>query len=409
MSLSIPGKTVFQTWRDHDLFSGLSVFLVAVPLCLGLAVASGAPPQAGLLTGIIGGLVVATLSRSPLAISGPEAGLVALTAVGIGILGSFESFLLAVIAAGLIQISLGVFKLGPWIHYIPSTVMQGMISGLGLILIGKQIPLVLGASISLQDLTRSNFSIPVTLLSLACFTLYLLLKRKSSAPLKIPLSLWVVLIGSLLAGILTTYSWISPEAITRIQIPTNIFSDFKIPHWSRLLEFQIWKVGIPLGLLASLEALLCVKAIDKRDVLNRKTPLNRELIAQGVGNIFCGLLGAIPLTAVIVRSSVNVDAGARTRLSFYTEGCLLLLAVLIFPWVLNYIPLFTLGVVLIFTGYNLTLPSVYRDLWREGWKTFIPFVSTVFGVLAAGLLIGILIGLIAFFLINGNSFKHSKY
>lgn len=401
MSLSIPGKTLFQTWRDHDLFSGLSVFLVAIPLCLGLAVASGAPAQAGLLAGIIGGLVVASLSRSALAISGPEAGLVALTAAGIMTLGSFESFLLAVIAAGLIQISLGVFKVGPWIHYVPISVMKGMISGLGLILIGKQIPAALGTSVSLQDLTQSSISIPVTLLSLGCFTLYLLLKRKSSAPLKIPLSLWVVIIGSLLTTTLTTYSWISAEAVTRIQIPSNIFSDFKIPHWSRLLELQIWKVGIPLGLLASLQALLCVKAIDKRDVLNRETPLNRELIAQGIGNVFCGLLGAIPLTAVIVRSSVNVDAGARTRLSFYTEGCLLLLAVLIFPWVLNCIPLFTLAVVLIFTGYNLTLPSIYRDLWREGWRTFVPFLLTVLGVLSFGLLYGVLIGIIFAFMIQG--------
>lgn len=401
MSLSIPGKTIIQTWREHDFFAGLSVFLVAVPLCLGLAVASGAPAQAGLLTGIIGGLVVATLSRSALAISGPEAGLVAVTAAGIATLGSFESFLLAVLAAGLIQIGLGIFKLGSWIHYVPSTVMKGMIAGLGLILIGKQIPVALGASASFQDLTLSSISIPVAILSLSCFALYLLLKRRSIVPLRLPLSLWVVFIGSLLTALIATFSWVSPGTITRVQIPPNVFSDIHLPNWSRLTEFQIWEVGIPLGLLASLEALLCVKAIDKRDVLNRETPLNRELIAQGVGNIFCGLLGAIPLTAVIVRSSVNVDSGARTRLSFYTEGCLLLLAILIFPWALNYIPLAALAVVLIFTGYNLTLPSIYQDLWRQGWKAFVPFMVTVLGVLLAGLLTGVFFGLVVAFMIHG--------
>ncbi len=402
MSLSIPGKTVFQTWRDHDFFSGLSVFLVAIPLCLGLAIASGAPPQAGLLTGVIGGFVVASLSRSSLAISGPEAGLVAITAAGIATLGSFESFLLSIIAAGLIQISLGIFKLGSWINYVPLTVMKGMIAGLGLILIGKQIPVALGASalVAIQNLTLVNISIPAVILSLCCFAFYLILKKKSSAPLGLPLSLWVVFLGSLLSVVILKFSSISSEAIVRVQIPPNIFSGIKFPEWSRLTELKIWQVGVPLGIFASLEALLCVKAIDKRDILNRKTPLDRELVAQGVGNIFCGILGAIPLTAVIVRSAVNVDAGARTRLSFFTEGLLLLLAILLFPWALNYIPQATLAIVLIFTGYNLTLPSIYRDLWHQGWKSFAPFVATVLGVLITGLLNGVLIGLIVTFLIE---------
>lgn len=398
MSLSIPGKTKLQTWLDHDLASGLAVFLVAVPLCLGLSLASGAPLYAGLLTGIVGATVVASISRSPLAISGPEAGLVGITVASIAALGSYSLFMTAVFAAGLCQILFGILRLGKWVERVPQSVLKGMIAGLGLILIGKEIPIVLGIkeSIAWYRIPWTSISGSTLVLSGCCFVLYLIIK-KINLPLKrIPISLWVILLGVGLSLILPAFN-----AVPKVEIPMNIFAAIEPPSLGPLMaSFDVWQVGIPLAILASLEALLCVRVIDQKDPLGRTTPLNRELVAQGGGNMVCALLGALPLTAVIVRSSVNVESGARTRLSFLTEGVLLILTILFFPWALNYIPHATLGVILIFTGYNLTHPSIFKDQWQQGKHAWLPFAVTLVGVLGFSLLTGVIIGLAVATIVN---------
>jgi len=336
-------------WFKHDLPAGLSVFLVALPLCLGIALASGAPLYAGILSGIIGGLVVSLVSGSQLAVSGPAAGLTTLVSASIISLGDYKLFLLAVIIAGLFQVVLGVLKLGSIANYFPSSVIKGMLAAIGIILISKQIPLALGydkpdfwTSGFVQLFSADNFlgnlesfnhhitrgAILITLISLA---ILIFLNQPKAKKLKvIPAPLLVVIIGIIVNIIFTNIaSDFSLRQAQLVNLSSNIFADITFPDFSMILSSsEIWKYGILIGLLASLETLLCVEAIDKLDKRNRITPVNRELIAQGIGNMTCGLLGAIPMTAVVVRGSANVHAGARTKLSAFTHGLFLLLAVL---------------------------------------------------------------------------------
>lgn len=414
-------------WLRNDLAAGLSVFLVALPLCLGIALASGAPLYSGLLSGIIGGIVVAAISGSSLAVSGPAAGLTTLVAASIISYGDFRIFLLSVIVAGFFQLLLGLLKWGAIANFFPSSVIKGMLAAIGIILISKQIPLALGYdqpdfwTSGFIDLFTSknflgniqNFSHHITLSSIiiTAYSLAAMLLMQKIFPKmmdKIPAPLLAVLIGVIMnyVFILVLPSMaLKPSQL--VHIPSNIFSNIKFPDFSYLFSnTQIWKNGISIGLLATLETLLCIEAIDKLDKHNRITPVNRELIAQGCGNILCGLLGAIPLTAVVVRGSANVDAGGRTKLSAITHGIFLMLAVLFIPFALNKIPYASLAAILLVTGYNLTKPKLYINMWHLQWKQFLPFLFTIIVILATDLLIGVSIGLvISLYFIIQNNFK----
>ena len=414
-------------WLRHDLPAGLSVFLVALPLCLGIALASGAPLYAGLLSGIIGGLVVALVSGAQLAVSGPAAGLTTLVAASIISLGDYKLFLLAVIVAGLFQLLLGVLKLGDIANYFPSAVIKGMLAAIGIILISKQIPLALGydkpdfwTSGFLNLFSSKNFlgniesfnhhiTIGAMLISVVSLVIIILLQQPFAKKLKmIPTPLLVVVTGIIINILFTnSASGFSLRQTQLVNIPSNIFASITFPEFSKFFSnIEIWKDGLIIGLLATLETLLCIEAIDKLDRRNRITPVNRELIAQGVGNMVCGLLGAIPMTAVVVRGAANVDAGGRTKLSAFTHGLFLLLAVLLIPFVLNRIPYASLAAILLSTGYNLTKPKLFRNMWSLGWKQFLPFVFTILVILCTDLLIGVSIGLlISVYFIIQNNFK----
>ncbi len=414
-------------WLRHDLPAGLSVFLVALPLCLGIALASGAPLYSGLLSGIIGGILVSLVSGSQLAVSGPAAGLTALVSASIISLGDFKVFLLAVTVAGLFQLSLGLLKLGAIANYFPSSVIKGMLAAIGIILISKQIPISLGYDQpdfwtsgflnlfsprhflgNIKDFNHHITRGPI-IISLSSLVILSLLQLPAYKKWKIiPAPLIVVVLGVILNFLFSFSSiGITLKMTQLVNIPNNLFTNIALPDIRQLLAHrQIWEDGIVLGLLASLETLLCVEAIDKLDKRNRITPVNRELIAQGVGNLTCGMLGALPLTAVVVRGAANVDAGARTKLSAFTHGLFLLLAVLVFPSLLNKIPFASLSAILIITGFNLSKPRLYLNMWTLGWKQFLPFILTIIVILSTDLLIGVSIGLlISIYFIVSNNFK----
>lgn len=414
-------------WLKHDLPAGLSVFFVALPLCLGISLASGAPLYAGLISGIVGGIMVSLISGSPLSVSGPAAGLSTVVAASIISLGDYKLFLLTVIIAGLFQLLLGILKFGAIANYFPSSVIKGMLAAIGIILISKQIPLAIGydqpdfwtsgfpqlfqAHSLLGNFQEFNYHISrgailITSISLA---ILLLLKYRPVKSIKIiPATLIAVIIG-VIANILFTgaTSSFSLKSTQLVNIPNNIFSNIIFPDFSQLFSnHQIFKDGILIGMLATLETLLSIEAIDKLDIHNRITPVNRELIAQGVGNITCGLLGAIPITAVVVRGSANIDSGARTKQSSITHGVFLLLAVLLVPFLLNWIPYATLAAILMFTGYNLTKPRLYKNMWSLGMRQFIPFMFTIIVILSTDLLLGVSIGLlISIYFIIQNNFR----
>jgi len=411
-------------WIKYDLPAGLSVFLVALPLCLGIALASGAPLYSGILSGIIGGIVVSVVSGSQLAVSGPAAGLSTVVAASIVSLGGFHVFLLAVIVAGLFQIVLGLLRLGSIANYFPSAVIKGMLAAIGILLISKEIPFALGYDRPdfwhsgflqlfnyksfmehFQDLSlhTARITILITIVSLAAMSF---LQRTKNKKLKIiPAPLVVVLLGVLINFVFIQMNVASLKPAQLVNIPSNIFNQISFPDFSQFFSSsQIWKDGAIIGLLATLETLLCIEAIDKLDEHNRISPVNRELVAQGVGNVACGLLGAIPITAVIVRGAANVDAGARTKLSAFTHGLFLLLAVAFLPFALNKIPNASLAAILLVTGYNLTKPKLYKNMWQLGSKQFLPFILTILVILATDLLVGVSIGLLlsTFFIIRNN-------
>jgi MFS superfamily sulfate permease-like transporter len=413
-------------WLKHDLPAGLSVFLVALPLCLGIALASGAPVYAGLLSGIIGGLLVSLISGSQLAVSGPAAGLTTIVAASIISLGDFKVFLLAVIVAGFFQLLLGILRLGSIAYYFPSAVIKGMLAAIGIMLISKQIPLALGydqpdfwSSGFLNLFSTENFlgniqklSHHITrgavLITVVSLVLLIILRLPAVKGFKIlPAPLLVVVVGILLNEGLSKTSGTGFGPTQLVSIPDNVFGNISFPDLSLLFsKGGIWKDGLIIGLLATLETLLCIEAMDKLDRRNRITPVNRELVAQGVGNITCGLLGAIPITAVVVRGAANVDAGGRTKLASFTHGLFLLLAVLLVPFLLNRIPYASLAAILIITGYNLANPRLFRNMWSLGWKQFIPFMITILVILATDLLVGVSIGLlISTYFIVRNNFK----
>jgi MFS superfamily sulfate permease-like transporter len=412
-------------WLKYDLPAGMSVFFVAIPLCLGIALASGAPIYSGLLSGIIGGVLVSMISGSQLSVSGPAAGMSTVVAASIISLGDYRVFLVAVIIAGLFQLILGLMKLGGIANYFPSSVIKGMLAAIGIILISKQIPLVLGYD--QPDFWTSGFpqlfsdghffgniknfnfhltrgSIFITTVSLAVL---IILQQSFAKKLKIlPSALLVVIFGIIANYIFSSLtSNYQLKETQLVHIPANLFQNIMFPDFSKTFTNpNILKYGIIIGLLASLETLLCVEAIDKLDKHNRITPVNRELVAQGIGNIACGLLGAIPLTAVVVRGAANVDAGGRTKMSAFTHGIFILIAVLLLPFLLNMIPLASLATILLITGFNLTKPKLFKNMYSLGWKQFLPFIITIIVILSTDLLIGVSIGLILsiYFIVREN-------
>lgn len=408
----------------HDLSAGLSVFLVALPLCLGIALASGAPLYAGLLSGIIGGIVAGSISGSQLAVSGPAAGLTTLVAASIISFGDYKIFLLIVIVAGAFQLLLGLLKLGAIANYFPSAVIKGMLAAIGIILISKQIPLALGYDrpdfwttgfpelFSSKNIAGhvSEFNDHITrgsvIIAIASLAVLILLQQPFAKKLSIiPAPLFAVITGVLINAALNATNTFHLKTSQLVNIPSDVFANISFPDISKIFSrIEIWKDGITVGMLATLETLLCIEAIDKLDRHNRITPVNRELVAQGIGNITCGFLGAIPITAVVVRGSANVDAGAKTKMAGITHGIFLLLAVLFIPFLLNQIPYASLAAILLVTGYNLAKPKLFRNMYSLGWKQFLPFILTIIIILATDLLIGVSIGLLlsVYFIIRNN-------
>jgi MFS superfamily sulfate permease-like transporter len=380
-----------------------------------------------LISGIIGGIVVSLISGSHLSVSGPAAGLTTLVASAIISLGDYKIFLLCVVIAGLFQLLLGAFRLGIFASYFPSSVIKGMLAAIGIILISKQIPIALGydhpdfwtsaasglisfgnESTGFQNF-GNTFSYNVIVITLLSLSALILLQLPFAKKLKfIPAPLIAVLVGVLANYILTaTGSGFELGKDKLVNIPDNIFQNIATPDFSMLMKNpSIWVYGIIIGLLATLETLLCVEAVDKLDHHNRITPPNRELVAQGIGNMLCGICGAIPMTAVVVRGAANANAGAKSKLSSFTHGIFLLLAVLLVPFALNSIPYASLAAILLITGFNLTKPKLYVSMWRLGMKQFLPFIITIVVILSTDLLIGVCIGLlISIYFIVQNNFK----
>ncbi len=417
----MPNPSLFEAAQDYlkDLLSGLIVFLVALPLCLGIALASGAPLFSGILSGIIGGVVVGLLSGSKTSVSGPAAGLTAIVAAQIRDLGAFETFLLAVVFAGILQILLGLMRAGSLSAYFPTSVIQGLLGAIGVILILKQLPHLLGhdtdpeGQMAFEQPDHENtfteigklFSgeihqgaIVVGLCSLAVLLCWDRFKKLKSSP--IPAALLVVFSGIAMKLYLDRIggAWKIEESHL-VQIPVakdlvQLQSFLPLPDWSQWNNAKVYIAGGIICLVASLETLLNLEAVDKLDPLKRVSPSNRELVAQGIGNTLCGLLGGIPVTSVIVRSSVNINAGAKTKLSAVFHGVLLALCVLAIPTWLNEIPLAALAAILLHTGLKLVHPKLFARMWSAGSCQFIPFIATLVGIVLTDLMVGVSIGLV---------------
>ena len=413
-------KTLFKELKS-DLPASIVVFFVAVPLCLGIALASGAPLFAGIIAGIVGGIVVGIASGSPLGVSGPAAGLAVIVLSAITTLGSWPAFLLAVVLAGIIQLILGFAKAGFIAYFFPSSVIKGMLTGIGLLIILKQIPHALGYDKDVEgDLsyfqtdgedTLSSIAsafdavtpgaVLIAAISIALLILWdvvLIKKHKLFQLIQGPIV--VVFIGILMDYFyqngLLNFS-LAEDHLVRLPVANNLvafFGQFTFPDFSAITHLEVWKAALVMAIVASLETLLCVEATDKLDPYKRVTPTNRELKAQGLGNIVSGLIGGLPVTQVIVRSSANIAFGGKTKLSAILHGIFLLISAMTIAGLLNMIPLASLAAILIMVGYKLAKPALFKQMYQLGWEQFVPFTATVIGILATDLLKGITIGMI---------------
>ncbi len=410
---------VFANLR-YDIPAGMAVFLVAVPLCLGIALASGAPLFAGLIAGIIGGLVVPLFSHSALGVSGPAAGLAVIVLTAIQDLG-FEAFLLAVVIAGILQLGLGFIKAGIIGYFFPSSVITGMLSGIGIIIFLKQIPHAWGydgdfeGNLSfIQHDGFNTFSelshmldyisfgaVIVATISMAILILWELpFVKKQKFMRLLPGSLVAVMVSILVSQLLAKfYPALAIDSAHLVNIPiaqssADLLNQFTFPDFKQLGNPQVYITAVTLAIVASLETLLCVEAADKMDSYKRVTPTNRELIAQGIANSASGLIGGLPITQVIVRSSANIQSGAKTKAAAFVHGLMLLITVLIIPSVLNLIPLASLAAILFVVGYKLAKPELFIKMYKTGMYHFIPFIATVLGLIFTNLLLGIAIGLV---------------
>jgi MFS superfamily sulfate permease-like transporter len=426
-------KPLFSTIK-YDLPASIVVFFVAMPLCLGIALASGAPLFAGIIAGITGGIVVGSASNSAVGVSGPAAGLAVIVLAAIGQLG-WEAFLIAVVLSGLLQIVMGYLRLGTIAYYFPTAVIKGMLSGIGVIIIIKQIPHALGYDKDYEGHLSFNYSEGVfsyfskvaegitpaaVIITVVCMAILLLWETSFAKRYRlfqvVQGPLVVVAVGILMttlfqSGVLN-YE-LSREHLVNIPVAGSVsefFGQFTIPDFSALANPAVYWTAVVLAVIASLETLLCVEATDKIDPFKRVTSTNRELKAQGLGNIVSGMIGGLPITQVIVRSSANITFGARSKVSAIIHGFMLLISAITIPDLLNRIPLATLACILFLVGYKLAKPSLFRAMYKMGWSQFVPFVVTVLAIVFTDLLKGIGIGLVVaiFYILRGH-YRNAYY
>ncbi|MFT4060457.1 MAG: SulP family inorganic anion transporter [Legionella sp.] len=419
-----------KRYLKFDFVAGIVVFLVAIPLCLGIALASGTPLFSGILSGVIGGIVVGIISGSQVSVSGPAAGMAAVVVAAVTHIGDFNSFLLALVIAGAIQILIGSLRAGFVADYVPSNVVQGLLCAIGILLIVKQLPLAFTLSADFNELKTHllettevitlspllalyhHINIGALIITLLSLTLLVYFDTTKNKILKeIPAPIIVVIMGVLLNEF---YMWTDSSLVQNspqlVNIPQTesfheLFSKLQVPNWSAWTNPQVYIYACILAIVASLETLLNLKAGERLDKQKRHASSNRELVAQGVGNLTAGLIGGIPITSVIVRTSINIQAGSKTKISSILHGIFILFAVMLIPGTINKIPLSSLAAILIYTGYKLNKPSIYSTIYAQGWDRFIPFAATVIGIIAFNLLMGILIGLAVsmFFILKSNS------
>jgi MFS superfamily sulfate permease-like transporter len=407
-----------------DLPAGIVVFLVALPLCLGIALASGAPFFSGVISGIIGGIVIGSLSNSQLSVSGPAAGLSALVLGAITSIGNFPLFLCAVLIAGILQILLGVFKLGGIAKFIPSGVITGLLTSIGIIIIAKQLPIAFGFK-NLKELFGSFQNFNPIVLAICILSVLIILGWDKIKIKFIPGALIAVIIGVIINEILKAgFTSNALDANFLVSVPVaasakEFLGFFTLPDYNGFTNSSIIIYGVVFAIIASVETLLSIEAIDNMDPEKRKTNTNRELIAQGVGNSVAGLIGGLPVTSVIVRSSANVNSGAKSKTSTIFHGLLLLVSVILIPTLLNKIPLSALAAILFLTGYKLAKPAVFKDMVSKGFQNYLPFFVTILFILAIdlfevwkpisgkGLLIGVIAGIIAHYVIKGKKVEQA--
>lgn len=415
------------THLKNDLPAGLVVFLVALPLCLGIALASGAPLFSGLITGMVGGIVVSLFSNSSLSVSGPAAGLTVIVLNAIVTLGSYPAFLLAVVLAGVLQILLGAIKAGTIGNYFPSSVIKGMLAAIGIILIIKQIPHAVGYDKDyegnmvfdhldkdhvfnqISEVINQASAGAIIISSISLFVL-LIWETKAFSKVKIiPAPLVVVVLGVIINNLFGDDSalTISQKHLVQIPMASNVndfIGLFTLPDFNQWANKDIYIIAVTLAIVASLETLLSVEAVDKLDPKKRNTSTNRELKAQGIGNIVAGMIGGLPMTAVIVRGSANVNSGAQTKFSAFSHGCFLFLAIILAPKFINQIPLASLAAILLTVGYKLTKVTLFKNMYKIGWDQFIPFIVTIVAIVFTDLLKGIAVGMAVgvFYILRAN-------
>ncbi|MBW2938555.1 SulP family inorganic anion transporter [Aureisphaera sp. CAU 1614] len=410
---------MFKSLRN-DIPASIVVFFVALPLCLGIALASGAPLFSGLIAGIVGGVIVGSLSGSKIGVSGPAAGLAAIVLTAIGTVGGFQNFLVAVVLAGVIQLLFGVLKAGIIAYYFPASVIKGMLTGIGIIIILKQIPHFFGydpnpeGDFAFFEVSGDNtFSsliktinniIPgsalIGIVGLGILILWeKVLSKKGKIFQLIQGPLVAVIAGIVFYAFTKSHDSLSIAGIHLVSVPVpedaaSFLGQFSFPNFSVITQQDIWIVAFTLALVASLETLLCVEATDKLDPNKNVTPTNRELFAQGAGNIISGLIGGLPITQVIVRSSANIQSGGKSKMSTIIHGFFLLISIILIPKLLNMIPLSVLAAILLVVGYKLAKPQLFKKMYDLGWKQFVPFTVTVLGIIFIDLLYGIGLGLL---------------
>ncbi|WP_445386594.1 SulP family inorganic anion transporter [Robiginitalea sp. IMCC44478] len=420
----------------QDLPASIVVFFVALPLCLGIALASGAPLFSGLIAGIIGGIVVGALSGSSIGVSGPAAGLAAIVLAAIGTLGGYENFLVAVVLGGFIQLAFGLLQAGVIGYYFPSSVIKGMLTGIGIIIILKQIPHFFGYDAdpegdfaffqvdgqnTFSEILQAvnNISPGSTIIAVLGLGIIILWERVLTKKAKI----FQLVQGPLVAVVLGIVFYlitkgnevmtISQEHLVSVPVPEDAASflgQFSFPNFAVIGKPEIWITAFTIALVASLETLLCVEATDKLDPEKRVTPTNRELLAQGTGNVISGMIGGLPITQVIVRSSANIQSGGKTKLSAIIHGFFLLISVILIPRLLNMIPLSVLAAILLVVGYKLAKPALFKKMYGLGWKQFVPFTVTVVGIIFTDLLVGIGLGLgVGIIVILIKSYQNSHF
>ena len=412
-----------------DFASGLVVFLVALPLCLGIAMASGAPLFSGIISGIVGGIIVGYLSTSHLSVSGPAAGLTAIVLTAITDLGAFNIFLCAVLIAGLLQLALGFLKAGTISNYFPTNVIEGMLAGIGIIIILKQLPHAVGYDSDfegdenfIQNDGSNTFStlfgaldyIQLGSVIITVISLIILIAWDKLPVLKrfklVPGALVAVIVGIILNALFVSSNSvlaIGNEHLVSLPVPST-FQEFRdiivMPDFNSFTNIKVWIVGATIAVVASIETLLCIEAADRMDIDKRYTDTNVELKAQGVGNIISALLGGLPMTSVVVRTSANNNAGAKSKMSTIIHGLFLLISVLTIPVLINKIPLATLAAILLMVGYKLARPSIFWHFWKKGKYQYVPFIATLLAVVFTDLLKGVALGIIIsiIFVLKGN-------